>query len=445
MNNVTTHQKTPPGPGSNLTIQEVRRDPLQFLLDNTRLYGDIVRYEADGWVTTLVNNPAYIKHVLQDSPRNYTKERTPDFMMLKPMLGEGMLTSEGESWLRQRRMAQPAFHRRRIEAFGDLMVRMTLEMMEEWAAYTIDGRSLEMVDEMTRLTLRIVAKALFGYDVSREADVFGDAVEVLNECMGHFNPLDPQVRIRFRDALITIQTIVQQIILKRRVEPVHDDSDFLGLLLVAQDEETGFRMNDRQVRDQVLTLLLAGHETTAKALSWTFYLLNQHPNVEDKLHRELAQTLDGRPPTVNDLPNLPYTWQIIEESMRLYPPVWIVSRMCIQEDEIAGFRIPRDSLVTMSPYTMHRHPAYWTNAEEFNPDHFLPDRVADRHPFAYFPFSGGPRLCLGKHFASVETHLVLATIAQRYLLRLVPDHPVEPEALVTLRPRFGLPMTIHTR
>lgn len=432
--------KRPPGPAGDLTVQQIRRDPLHFIMSVTAQYGDIVRYSADGWPATLINHPEYIKHVLQDNHRNYSKEGTPDFMMLKPMLGEGILTSEGESWLRQRRMAQPAFHRRRIEAFGLLMTDLTLLMLQDWEARA--GSTLEIVKEMTQLTLRIVARALFSYDVSGEASVFGRAVEVLNECMGHFDPTDPTVRQRFRAALATIQQIVHQIIQERRLHPV-DRGDFLSMLLVAQDEETGYRMNDRQVRDQVLTLLLAGHETTAKALSWTFYLLGQHPDVEARLTMELAEVLNGCVPTVEDLPRLPYTWMVIEESMRLYPPIWLLSRVTQTDDEIDGFHIPAGSLVTISPYAMHRHPAYWDNPELFDPEHFQPEKAAERPAFAYLPFSGGPRLCLGKHFASVEAHLILATILQRFRLRLLPEHLVRPEALVTLRPHLGLPMTIH--
>lgn len=434
--------KRPPGPADDLTVQEIRREPLHFIMRVTAQYGDIVRYSADGWPATLINHPDYIKHVLQDNHRNYTKEGTPDFMMLKPMLGEGILTSEGESWLRQRRMAQPAFHRKRIEAFGSLMTDLTLLMLQEWAAH-ID-QPLEIVKEMTQLTLRIVARALFSYDVSGEANVFGRAVEVLNECMGHFDPRDPTVRQRFRAALLTIQQIVHQIIQERRLQ-AEDRGDFLSMLLVAQDEETGYRMNDRQIRDQVLTLLLAGHETTAKALSWTFYLLNQYPDIEAALTTELATVLNGRTPTITDLPHLPYTWMVIEESMRLYPPIWLLSRVAQTDDEIDGFHIPAGSLVTISPYAMHRHAAYWGDApERFDPEHFRPERTVGRPTFAYLPFSGGPRLCLGKHFASVEAHLVLATILQHFRLRLLPGHPVLPEALVTLRPHAGLPMTLHS-
>lgn len=434
--------EAPPGPEHALTMQDIRSDPLAFIMDNTRRYGDIVRYRVDDWQTTLVNHPAYIKHVLQDNHRNYTKEGTPDFMMLKPMLGEGILTSEGASWLRQRRMAQPAFQRRRIEAYGSLMTNSTSTMLDEWETASRSGHPLEMVEQMTHLTLRIVAQALFGYEVGSTADRFGWAVQVLNECIGHYDPTDELMTRDFPRAIAIIREIVHRMIFVRRLTG-RDEGDFLSMLLWARDEESNHQMSDQQVRDQVLTLLLAGHETTAKALGWIFYLLGQHPEVETRLIAELQQVLAGRLPTVEDAHALPYTWMVVSEALRLYPPIWIVSRVCLENDIVGGYRIPAGSLVTISPYAMHRHPQFWSDPEQFDPERFRSELEATRPAFAYLPFSGGPRLCLGKHFASLETHLVLATILQRYRLRLVAGHPVEPEALVTLRPRHGLPMTIH--
>lgn len=434
----------PPGPVHAVSIAGLRHDPLQFIMENTARYGDVVRYMVDTWPVTLINQPAYIKHVLQDHHRNYTKEHTPDFMMLKPMLGEGILTSEGESWLRQRRMAQPAFHRHRIEAYGTLITTLTGALLDEWATARETGQPLDIVEEMTRLTLRIVAKALFGYEVGSTADRFGWAVQVLNECMGHYDPTDRSVYKHFPQAMGVIRGIVHQIILERR-STNQDAGDFLSMLLLARDEHTDAGMSDRQVRDQVLTLLLAGHETSAKALGWTFYLLNMHTEVEERLVAEVDTVLAGRLPTVEDLPRLPYAWMVLQEALRLYPPIWIVSRVCLEDDIIGGYHIPAGSLVTISPYAMHRHPEFWANPEQFDPERFRPELEAARAPFAYLPFSGGPRLCLGKHFASLETHLVLVSILQRCRLRLVAAHPVEPEALVTLRPRYGLPMTIEPR
>lgn len=433
----------PPGPQEELSVQKIRQNPLQFLLDMTQQYGDIIRYRADGWDATLVNHPNYIRHVLQDNYPNYTKEGTPDFMMLRPMLGEGILTSEGESWLRQRRMTQPAFHRKRIEALGGLMTDITLKTLHKWEALAEGGQDFDMVEALTQLTLEIVAKALFGYDVSGAADRFGKAVEVLNECIGYYDPNNmKEVFRRFPGAIATIRQIVNNIIQERRRQDT-DTGDCLSLLLTAHDEETDYQMSDSQVSDQIVTLMLAGHETTAKALSWTLYLMSQYPEVETKLYAEVAQVLNGRTATFEDLPNLPYTWMVIQEAMRIYTPIWLVSRIAIQDDTMGGYTIPAKSLVAVSPYTIHRHPAYWERPNDFYPEHFTPEAVAERPSFAYIPFSAGPRVCLGKQFASMEAHLVLATLAQHYRVHLRPNHVVEPEALVTLRPKNGLPMYLE--
>jgi cytochrome P450 len=221
--------------------------------------------------------------------------------------------------------------------------------------------------------------------------------------------------------------------------------DLLSMLLLAQDEETGQGMNDRQVRDEVMTLLLAGHETTANTLTWTWYLLSQSPEIERRLHTELNEVLGGRVPTVEDLPALKYTRMILEEALRLYPPAPILSRKAIADDELQGYPIAANSMILISPYVTHRHPAFWEEPEQFDPERFRPERSAARPPYAYFPFGGGPRICIGNHFAMMEAQLILATVAQRYRLRLVPGHPVEPQVVVTLRPRYGLPMTIHAR
>lgn len=424
-------------------MREMRQDSIQFLLGLTESYGDIVRYTADGWPATLLNHPDYIRHVLHDNWRNYTKENTPDFMMLRPMLGDGLLTSEGESWLWQRRMAQPAFHRRRVEAFGPLITDYTVEMLDEWEQqYATTNQPVELVDAMSQLTLKIVARALFGYKIIGAADKFSRAVEVLNECMGHFDPANPEIYTRFPAAVRTIRFIVDQIIHERRQQG-GEHQDFLALLLEAYEEKDA-SVRLQQVRDQIITLLLAGHETTAKALSWTLYLLSQHPAAEARARQEVTDALHGRLPTTNDLPAMPYTWMVIQEAMRLYPPIWLVSRIAVQDDEIGGYHIPAGSLVAISQFVMHHRPGFWERPDEFYPEHFLPEQVATRPAFLYFPFSGGPRLCLGKYFATMEAHLVLATMLQRFTLQLLPGHPVSPEALVTLRPRHGLPMIPHT-
>jgi cytochrome P450 len=413
-------------------------------LDLTRRYGDVVRYQADAWTAVLVNGPAFVKHVLHDNHRNYAKQGTPDLMMLKPMLGGGLLTSDGESWFRQRRMAQPFFHRERIEAFGRLMTDYTMEMLTAWLARPDPAAPMEVTEEMTRLTTRIVARALFGVDILDAVGMFGNAVQAMNEYMGNFDPRDRARYARLVAAHNTIDGIVGHIIEARRSQ-AGDHADFLSMLLEARDEETGEGLTDQQIRDQVMTMLMAGHETTAKALTWTFYLLDGNRDALARLEAEVAEVLGGRTPTVADLPRLRYTAMVLQEALRLYPPVWIISRMALADDEIGGYHIAAGTLVLVSPYALHRKRECWDNAEEFRPERFSPEASEGRHPFALFPFSGGPRQCIGKNFATVETQLVLASIAQRFRLLMVPGHAVEPEALVTLRPRYGLPVTLQER
>jgi cytochrome P450 len=440
----TTGRRVPPGPEEHLSVQDTQRDPLGFLVELTRRYGDVVGYRADAWTAVLVNGPAFVKHVLQDNHRNYAKEGTPDLMMLKPMLGVGLLTSDGESWFRQRRMAQPFFHRERIEAFGRLMTDYTLQMLAAWRERPDPSATLEVTEEMTRLTTRIVAGALFGVDIHDAVGMFGSAVQAMNEYMGNFDPRDQARYARLLGAHSVIKGIVGHIIESRRRQ-AGDHGDFLSMLLEARDEDTGEGMTDQQIRDQVMTMLMAGHETTAKALTWTFYLLDGHRDVRARLEDELAEVLGGRTPTVADLPRLRYTAMVLQEAMRLYPPVWIISRVALADDEIGGYHIAAGTLVLVSPYALHRKRECWEQAEEFRPERFSPEASEGRHPFAMFPFSGGPRQCIGKSFATVETQLVLATVAQGFHLSMVPGHVVEPEALVTLRPRYGLPVTVQER
>lgn len=438
----TASLKVPPGPSETLVVNDLKQDSLKYLLHYTNTYGDIVHYRADAWSMILINHPNYIKHVLQDNPQNYTKAGTPDLLMLKPMLGSGLMTSEGESWAQQRHLLQPGFHRERIDAFGTLMTEATHKMLDQWQPFAARGEPLEIADQMTRLTLQIVAQALFSTEMSHEADNFGQAVGIMNEFMAHFNPYDPARMRQFQAAIATLNQLVHTIIQNRHRQN-EDLGDLLSMLMLAQDE-TGEGMSDRQIQDQVCTLLMAGHETTAKALTWTLYLLDQHPAVERQLRQELRIILAGRTATCRDLPNLSYTWMVIQEAMRLYPPVWSMSRLCRKDDEMGGYHIPAGSLVLISPYAMHRHPAFWKNPDQFDPDRFNPETVNARVSYAYLPFGGGQRQCIGRAFASVETQLVLATILQRYYLNLVPGHPVEPEALVTLRPQFNLPMFVHS-
>jgi len=429
-------ERRPPGPPGEIALEDVRRDPLEFLMQMTRSYGDFVRYRSGGIDATLLSHPRSSRHVLQDRAANYAKAGTPDLMILRPMLGEALMTSEGCSWRRQRDMLRPAFTRRSVERFAPIMTAATREMLDGWARREDPAQPLEIGAQMTQLTLRIVAKALFAFDVGSGASTFGAAVQALNETMGHPDPGDLEVTARFRRGLAALREIVERVI----DEPRDRDGSGLALLLEAHRDD-GRGGGDVELRDQVLTFLLAGHETTAKTLGWCLYLLAMHPEAEARLREELRATVGDRVPQAGDLRALHYGWAVLQETLRLYPPVWISSRTAISRDEIDGYEIPAGSLVCISPYALHRHPAFWEEPERFTPERFLGGRSFGPAS-GYMPFSTGPRQCIGLQFARVELQLVLSTLLQRYTLALVPGHPVEPEALVTLSPRHGLMMTV---
>lgn len=448
---------TAPGPhgfGLPDSMLDFRRDPLRSVLEMTHRYGDVVRLHFLFWDSYLVNHPDGIKHVLQENQRNYTKD-IYWLRFLRELLGQGLLTSDGESWLHQRRLMQPAFHRKRLAAFGTLMTGDTFAMLERWQRFAERDQPLDVADEMTRLTLRIVGQALFNTDLSNEADIVGQVfmtvrTQLLKYISAPYLPLGvptPRNR-RMQAAFRMLDMVVRDIIHQHRNLPTDTNSDagdLLSMLLLARDEETGQSMNDQQVRDEVMTLLLAGHETTSTALAWNWYFLSQHPEIERRLHAELDTVLAGQVPTVELLPDLPYTHMVLEEVLRLYPSTFGLGRKAVAADEIGGYCIPANSMILLCPYTTHRHPAFWEHPEVFDPERFTAEREASRPHYAYFPFGGGPRMCIGNNFALMEMQLILATVAQRYQLRLVPGHPVEPELSLTLRPRYGLPMILLRR
>jgi cytochrome P450 len=344
---------------------------------------------------------------------------------------------------------QPAFHHKRLSALSTIMTDATSGMLERWQDSTQHGEVLDIAQEMMQLTLRNVGLALLSSDLSDEMDSLGQAFATYRTLLMQylfmpFPPLSmPTPRNRRLQATIRVlDTVIKGIISERRKQN-RDTGDLLSTLLQTRDQETGEGMTDQQVRDEVMTLLLAGHETTATLLIWTWYLLSQHPEVEDRLHTELDEVLAGQLPTLEHLPRLSYTRMILEETLRLYPSTFSMSRKALTDDEIGGYAIPAKSTILLCPYTTHRHPAFWENPNVFDPERFSPQRAAGRLHFAYFPFGGGPRQCIGNTFALMEAQLILATVAQRYTLRLVSDHKVEPEVLLTIRPRHGLPMTLQ--
>ncbi|HXH22943.1 MAG TPA: cytochrome P450 [Dehalococcoidia bacterium] len=446
-------RRVPPGPRSFSpfgNLPALQRDPLGTFLRDRERYGDVVRYRGGIWYAYLVSHPDDIKHVLQDNNQNYRKGFS--YEVLKPVLGQGLLTNEGESWLRQRRLAQPAFHRARIARISGLMSESIEAMLARWDSRLDPEAPVDVLPEMIRLTLEIVSRTLLGVRLGPEADQVGQAVRELqahvNYRATHLFSLPekyptPRNR-RFHRWLALLDAIVFRIIDQHRAAGPGGD-DLLSMLLAARDQESGEGMSDRQLRDEVMTIFLAGHETTATALTWTWYLLSQHPEAEARLHREVDTVLDGRPPVYDDLASLPYTRMILEESMRLYPPAWAVGRFAVGPDTVGGYDLPAGSQIVMSQYVTHRHPAFWERPDEFDPERFTPERSAGRPRFAYFPFGGGPRYCIGADFAMIEAQLTLAAVAQRYRLRLSPGHPVEVDPLVTLRPKHGMVMRLERR
>lgn len=418
-----------------VAYDEVRRDPLAFLAGQIERTGEIFEYEMGGFRAVFLGRPAYVKHVLQTHARNYLKTGTPDLMMLEPMLGTGLMTSEGEPWAEQRRMILPAFHRERIDELVGVMTEVTNRLCDAWSV----GGTLDAEGEMSRLTLQVIARGLFGFELDDSSAGFAGAVAVMNEIMARFDPDDPRKRIEFGTARATVARITRQILDCRRAGGARGH-DLLTLLLDARHED-GAPLTDAEIGDQIFTFLMAGHETTAKTLTWTLYLIDQHPDVRARLREEAQRVLSGQP-TAGELERLDYTWMILQEAMRLYPPVWLMSRVAHADDTLDGYRIPAGTLVIVSPWVLHRDARYWSDPLVFDPERFSAARAPQINEYVYFPFSGGPRACIGRRFATVEMKLVLALISRRFELHKPPDHPVEPEALVTLRPRFGMPMRV---
>ncbi len=451
--NTLIRQTIPGPPGQFLfgNMRQAREDPIGIYMRGRAQYGDVVRLRSIGkmfWV--FLAHPDDVEYVLRKNQHNYPKGLFET--RLKLLVGEGLLTSSGSFWLRQRRLVQPAFHRHRLATLGTTMTDAAEALVERWQPRAATGQPFNVAAEMMRLTLQIVARALFSTDVSADAGTVGQALTValehINYRMTHFFSLPerfPTLRnLRFRRAVRRLDAVALRIIEERR-RSGEDMGDLLSMLLLARDEETGEGMSDAQLRDEVMTILLAGHETTAVALSWTWYLLACHQQIERKLHAELDEVLGGRTPRVEDLPDLPYTRMVIDEALRLYPPAWFTGRQAKDEDEIRGYCIPAGTPIALSQYVTHRHPAFWERPEAFEPERFTPERSAGRPHFAYFPFGGGPRQCIGNNFALMEARLVLATIARRYRLRLVPGQRIVPEPLVTLRPHNGIRMRLEER
>jgi cytochrome P450 len=426
------------------------RDPLKLLSEGARDHGNVVRFRFGAFQYLLVSGLSEIQYVLVKNQKNYVKSRS--YQGVKLVLGEGLLTSEGEFWRRQRRLAQPAFHAQRLRGLVGSMASLTSEAIARWKTLAASGRTLDMHDEMTRLTFRIVGKTLCSTDVEGDAQAIGKAmtvaVQFANEYVEQLVRLPPWLPLpknfRFKKALTTLDALVYRMIEEHRAESDHE-GDLLGMLMSATDDGDGEGMTSKQLRDEVMTLVLAGFETTSNALSWTLYLLTKHPLVAKKVEEEATRVLGGRIATFEDLPRLEYTERVLQESMRLYPPAWCFERAALEADEVGGYSIPAGTTIAVCPYALHRNPAYWENPEAFDPDRFLPERSEARSRFAYLPFGDGPRICIGKSFAMMETKIVLAMMAGAFHLEFAGEDHVELDPGITLRPKNGMPMTLTPR
>ncbi len=437
----------PPGP-SGFPLFGVYRDiqarPLELLERLRADYGDVVKLSA-GYQLYVVAHPDGVKHVLQDNHVNYKKGF--DYERMEPLVGHGLLTANGDEWKRHRRIAQPSFHRQRVMGFGALMVRHAHRALERWRALG-DGAELDLHAEMMRLTLDIVADALFSVDLAGGsvkadgvAEALGEALHLINVRVNDFVALPMWIPTPFNLALKknvrVLDALVNDIIRERRKAPASDD--LLSMLMDAHDEEG--QLSDEELRDEVMTMVLAGHETTANALSFTYLLLTQHPDVRERLE----QSLGDAAPTPEDLPKLQYVKQVVEESMRLYPPAWALGRQAIADDVVMGYRIPKGALVMVSQWLTHRDARFWPRPTEFDPSRFEQEAVQQRHRFAAFPFGGGPRLCIGMAFAMMELQLLVATLARAVRFEVLEPQKVELEPLITLRPKGGLRARLRWR
>ncbi len=427
----------------------MRANPPLHLLESHRKYGSIFDIHVPFRTYISSWEPEHIKHILVTNNRNYIKD--PATRKLSLLLGNGLLTSEGDFWRRQRRISQPAFHKKRIEMMTERMLSETEAMLEKWGRKP-PGEVFDLSDEMTVLTSNIAAKSLFGADLDNNLEIGKALLVSMRFITASFRKifklplwLPTATNRKFRQAYKILDDSIQAIITQRRKGAAEEADDLLAMLMEARDEESGEGMTDKQLRDELITLFSAGHETSANGLNWTFYMLDKHPEVAQKVLTEIQEVIGGRRPEPADLMRLTYTRQVLMEVMRLYPPAWAVGREPLEEDEIDGYLIPKGTAFLIAPYVVHRNPAFWPEPERFDPDRFEAEKVKERHKFAYMPFGGGPRLCIGKDFAIMEMLAVLALVLDKYEVKLEATHPIELEPLITLRPLHGIRVQLHPR
>ncbi|MFN0201757.1 MAG: cytochrome P450 [Bacteroidia bacterium] len=428
----------------------IAQDKLGYFQRQTLEIGDIFELKNPFRRAFITTNLDYIKHLLQDNHKNYTKSFAYD--KIRNLLGNGLLTSEGDFWLRQRRLAQPAFYKEKINAMAEVIVRLTQGILEDWEQQLTKNTEIDISKTTNQFALDVVSNVLFISNVQAEVELVSktvsDGIRFVNERIDKswLPPLwVPTPRnLRERKTIKTLNNIILQIIENRRKsDQVH--TDLLSMLMEAKDEDTGESMTNQQLRDEVMTLFVAGHETTAVALTWTLYLLATHQEKAEKMHAEIDEVLAGRVPQPEDLRKMPYLRQVIEESMRLYPPAWVVGRKSVQADKLGEYDVPPNTNVIMPIYVVHRNPSIWENAEAFEPERFAAGNLKEKHRFAYFPFGGGPRLCIGNAFAMMEMQIALAMIGQRFRFQYTASKPLDAEILITMRPKQALKLKVTKR
>ncbi|MBN1669357.1 MAG: cytochrome P450 [Anaerolineales bacterium] len=456
MTNQTQTTNIAPGPkGAPIVgglFEMQRKGMIEYFMENWQQYGDIVRFPMGPIENYLLAHPDDVRYVLIENKDNYNKGIS--MAKLRLSLGEGLFASEGQLWRKQRRLMQPMFTPRAIDQFAAAMVEDIEKLLGRWAVLNLEGQPFDVSTEMMSLAMGIIARTMFDLDIDQEAVEAGNAFTYVLEFVSQqtMRIIDLPLFIptaanrKFKQSMQILDDFIFGIIEKRKdLPPEQQRDDLLGTLLKARDPETGEPMSLQQIRDEVVTIFFAGHETTAQALTWTWFLLAQHPPVEQKLHQELAEVLQGRMPGLQDVEQLVYTRMVIDEAMRLYPPIWVYARQAIADDVIGGYHIPAGSLISLSQFITHRHPDFWDEPEVFNPENFAPEQEVKRHKYAYFPFGGGQRICIGNNFALLEAVLALAAIAQQYRLHLLPGQDIQPKMVGTLRPNKPVMMTLEAR
>jgi len=447
-----TEIKTATGPAGRRLLghlHELQTDPIGLFTRAARDHGDVVRLRLGPHVVHLVNHPDNIKRILQENHTNYRKGVGYEQMRL--LVGNGLVANDGESWLRNRRLAQPAFHRQKIESFAQRIAAHTARMLDRWQVS--GGATFDLTSEISELVYTVVGDVLYSSDLARDAaaeasQAIRTSIDLIYERVGGILPLPLWVptpsNVKLSRALRSLRGIVERLIATRRKSGARRD-DLLGMLLEARDEQTSEGMSDTQLRDELMNFTEAALDTTTAALLWTFYLLSHNPAVDARLHREVHDAIGSRVPAVSDLPALRYVSQVIDESMRLFPPGWVLGRAAIEEDVVGGYRIPAGSTVFVCPFVAHRDPRFWENPEGFDPERFSPEKVAARPRFAYFPFGGGPRVCIGDQLARMQMQIVVAMIAQRHRLDLAPGLRIGLAPKMTLVPRNRVQVSAHPR